>query len=173
MRLDLEGLNYFKAKLMNSYAFKETEVLNAIKVDVEQNMELYFNLNEWIDSKTKILHFGNDYGQLDVVLALQEPQRKIDSVIVSEDNRAVAKSNYIVKKRKINYLISSEIDAAKKYDVVLISEVETVGNLEAVCNWASTVIVLHNNKIKETLVSFGFEIEFETEKMIVAKKHKQ
>ena len=110
---------------------------------------------------------------MDVILTLEEPQRKIDSIIFSEENRAVAKSNYIVKKRKINYLITSEIDAHKKYDVVLISEEDTVSNLELVCNLVSTVIVLNNKKLKERVISFGFEIEFETEKMIVAKKLNQ
>ena len=34
-----------------------------------------------IYSKAKILHLANDYGQLDVLFALQEPQRKIHSFI--------------------------------------------------------------------------------------------
>ena len=45
---------------------------------------------------------------------LQESQRKIDSVIVFEENRAVAKTNYIVKKRKIHYLNPSEANCFKE-----------------------------------------------------------
>ncbi|PKB15928.1 MMPL family transporter [Flavobacterium sp. 5] len=170
MRLDLEGVDYFKAKLINSYAFKEIEVLNTIKVDLEQHLELYHNLNKWIDSKAKILHFGNDYGQLDALLALQEPQRKIDAVIVLDEKKVIAQSNYIFKKRKINYLNQNEIDIHKKYDVVLISDEENVNNLEEVCNLATTIIVLNDKKSKGIIMSLGFEIEFEAEKMIIAKK---
>lgn len=170
LRLDLEGVDYFKAKLMNSYAFKEIQILNAIKVNVEQNLQLYYDLNKWIDSKARILHFGSDYGQLDILLALQEPQRKIDSVIFLEENRAIAKSNYLLKKRKIHYLDQNELNTLKKYDVVLISDEDGVSSLSEVCNLANTVIVLKNKKLKETIASFGFQTEHETEEMIVLKK---
>jgi 1-acyl-sn-glycerol-3-phosphate acyltransferase len=172
-RLELEGADYFKAKLMNSYAFKETHVLNAIQLDVEENLELYYDLNKWIDSKARILHFGNDYGQLDIILSLQEAQRKIDSVILLDENKAVAESNYIVKKRKIHYLNQNEFDRFKVYDAVLISDEKAVSNLEVICNLAATVIVLKSKRMQEAIVSFGFEIEYEAEKMIIAKKKTQ
>ncbi|PJJ07533.1 1-acyl-sn-glycerol-3-phosphate acyltransferase [Flavobacterium sp. 1] len=170
LRLDLEGVDYFKAKLMNSYAFKEMQILNAVKVNLEQNLQLYYDLNKWIDSKARILHFGSDYRQLDILLALQEPLRKIDSVILLEENREIAKTNYILKKRAIHYLDQNELNTLKKYDVVLLSNENGVSNLDAVCNLASTVIVLNNKKLKETIASFGFQTVHETEEMIVLKK---
>ncbi|MBW4362058.1 1-acyl-sn-glycerol-3-phosphate acyltransferase [Flavobacterium taihuense] len=170
MRLNLEGVDYFRKKLINSYAFKESQVVQEIKLDTEQHLEIYDNLNKWIDSKAKIVHLANDYGQLDVLIALQEPQRKIDSVIVSDENRAVAQTNYIVGKRKMHYWNSIESIAHKKYDVVLISDDSTLTNLETVCNLATTVILVKAEKVKNTVLSFGFEIQFETEKLVVVKK---
>jgi 1-acyl-sn-glycerol-3-phosphate acyltransferase len=170
LRLDLEGANYFKAKLMNSYAFKEPQVVQAVKVNIEQHLELYHNLNKWIDAKAKILHFANDYGQLDVLLALQEPQRKIDSVIVSDENRAVAQTNYMVSKRKMHYWNSIEPIALKRYDVVLVSDDSALTNLETVCNLAETVILVNAENLKGSVLGFGFEIKFEIENLIVVKK---
>jgi 1-acyl-sn-glycerol-3-phosphate acyltransferase len=172
MRSDFEGADYFKAKLMNSFAFKESQVLQAVKIDLKQHLELYHSLNKRIDAKAKILHLANDYGQLDVLLALQEPQRKIDSLIVSDEKRAVAQSNYLLQKRKIQYLNPNEAMTSKKYDVVLISNKNAQNNLEAICNLTETVILLNAENLKETVLNFGFEIDIEIAigSLIVVKK---
>jgi 1-acyl-sn-glycerol-3-phosphate acyltransferase len=93
MRLDLEGPNYFKKMVMNSFAYKEAEVIQAVKIDFDQHLELYYKLNSVISPKAKMLHLANDYGQLDVLVSLQESQRKIDSFIADDQKRAVAKTN--------------------------------------------------------------------------------
>ncbi|WP_281323879.1 1-acyl-sn-glycerol-3-phosphate acyltransferase [Flavobacterium sp. IMCC34518] len=172
LRLDLEGKDYFRAKLINSYAFKESEIIQAVKVDLDQFLELYYDLNKWIDAKAKIVHFSNDYGQLDVLLALQEPQRKIDAILVSDKNRAVAQTNYIVGKRKILYGAPMELIVLKKYDIVLISDESSIDNynLETICNLASTVLLLKADNLKPTILKFGFSIEFEMENLIILKK---
>lgn len=170
MRLDLEGPDYFKAKLMNSYAYKEPQVIQAIKADLEQHLGLYYNLNKWIDTKARILHFANDYGQLDMLLALQEPLRKIDSIIILDENSAVAQSNYIVKKRKIQYLNPTEPNVSKNYDVVLISDENAVVSLETICNLATTVILLKSNDLKELVLNFGFDVVIDLENLSVLKK---
>jgi 1-acyl-sn-glycerol-3-phosphate acyltransferase len=170
MRLDLEGPNYFKKKIVSSFDFKEIEVIRAVKIDLNANLGLYHELNEWFDSKARILHIANDYGQLDLLLALQESTRKIDSFIADQLKSAVAKTNYILKKRSIHYIeAASEFDS-KRYGVVLISDSETEINLREICNLTSSIILVHSNKLKETLLNFGFEIEFEIDNLIVLKK---
>ncbi|QKJ63301.1 MMPL family transporter [Flavobacterium sp. M31R6] len=170
IRLNSEGPDYFKAKLMNSYAFKEEQVILAIKGNLEKYLDLYYSLNKWIDSKARILHFANDFGQLDMLLALQEPQRKIESVIVLDENRAVAQTNYIVKKRKIQYLNPIKPIVPNKYDVILISDKNASNNLEAICNLATTIILLNAENLKDSVLNFGFDITFDNEKLIVLKK---
>lgn len=169
-RLNSEDANYFKNKLINSFGYKENQVLKAVQFDLNENLEHYFELNKWIADKAKILHFASDYGQLDVLLALQEPLRKIDSMMAFEDNKAVAQSNYLVQKRKIHYLENIELAFHKKYDVVLISGEEHSFDLKMISDLASTIIVLKNNSLKELILSFGFEMEYETENMIIGKK---
>jgi 1-acyl-sn-glycerol-3-phosphate acyltransferase len=170
MRLDAEGPDYFKEKLINSYAFKEPQVIHAIKEDLFQHLDLYYNLNKWIDTKARILHFANDYGQLDMLIGLQEPLRKIDSLIVLDENRVVAESNYIVRKRKIQYLNTNEPIVLKKYDVVLISDEKAVIDWEEICNLTATIILLNSNNLKDKVLSFGFEIDHDIENLIVLKK---
>lgn len=170
MRSELEGANYFKKMISNSFDFKETEVIQEVKKDLNTNLELYHNLNKWIDSKARILHIGDDYGQLDVLLTLQDSHRKIDSFISDELNRAVAKTNYILKKRTINYADDISKLFQKRYDVVLISDNEQEIDWSAICNMTTSVILLHSNKLITVILNFGFEIEIKFDNLIVLKK---
>ena len=175
IRLDSEDADYFKAKLINSYAFKEPQVIKTVKADVEQYSSLYYKLNKFLDAKARILHFADDYGQLDMLMALEEPQRKIDSVILSDENRAVAQLNYITRKRKIHYFNSIASINPKKYDVVLISDKQVPSDLESICNLASTVILLNAENLIATVVNFGFETttDISIENLIVLKKRSE
>lgn len=121
MRREHEGPDYFKKILANSYDYKEMEVVQSVKKDIRQNLELYYRLNPQISSKAKILHLADNYGQLDVLLALQEPQRKVYTWIADEDKRAVARTNYFLKKRSIHYFESPSEIGEHKYDILLIS----------------------------------------------------
>lgn len=173
IRLENEGSDYFRKKLMNSYAFRESQVIQAVKEDLDEYLELYYQLNDRLDTNAKILHFANDYGQLDILMTLQESPRKIDSVIVSDENRAVAQTNYILKKRKIQYFDSIPSIVSKKYDFVLISNPNIEINLETICNLAPTIILLKSDYLKNKILLFDFEIAFETQNLIVLKKTAQ
>jgi 1-acyl-sn-glycerol-3-phosphate acyltransferase len=173
MRLDLERPDYFKKITLNSFDFKEIEVIQAVKKDLEANLELYYELNKWIDSKARVLHIANDYGQLDVLLSLQQSQRKIDSFIANDLNRAVAKTNYILKKRNIQYSEDPTALVQKRYNVILISDPETVINLSEICNLTTFIVLLNSNKLKATLLNFGFEIDIEIDNLIGLKKKAQ
>lgn len=168
MRQELEGPNYFNKMIFNSFDYKELEVVQAVKIDLNQHLELYHKLNSFVSSKAKILHLANDYGQLDVLLSLQESQRKIDSFIAVEEKRAVAKTNYIVRQRTIHYLETKE-ELENNYEVVLISDKKQEVDIE-ICQRANTVILVHSSNLKEAIVAFGFDTDIESENLIVLKK---
>lgn len=128
MRREIEGPDYFRKMLQNSFDYKEIEVVRSVKKDLKANLETYAALNNYIGEKDKILHIAHDYGQLDLLLALQQPQRKIVSFISDEHKRAVAKTNYLLQKRHISYAGSQpEISG---FDFVLVdgpNDFETAG----------------------------------------------
>lgn len=169
MRQDLEGPNYFKKMVFNSFAYKEAEVIQAVKSDFNQYLELYYKLYSIISPKAKILHLANDYGQLDVLLSLQESQRKIDSFIADIEKRAVAKTNYIVQKRIIHYLETREEFENNKYETVLISDKNCEIGTE-IYQLTNTVILVNASNLKEALLELGFDIDNESENLIVFKK---
>ncbi|MBE8724916.1 1-acyl-sn-glycerol-3-phosphate acyltransferase [Flavobacterium hungaricum] len=157
MRQKFEGADYFKKMLIQSYAYKENEVVRDVKSNVKTNLETYFALNKCFSAKAKILRLGNDHGELDVLLALQEPQRKIFSFLFDEEKRAVAKTNYIARKRKITYLEKQEEIAALSFETVLISEENLEIDLEKIVSKSSQIILIQNSALKNTLLNFGFE----------------
>lgn len=171
IRQQLEGANYFKPMLLHSYDYKEIEIVDSVKKDLKKHLETYFVLGKQFSAKAKILHLANDYGQLDVLLSLQEPQRKIYSFIADEEKRDVAKTNYFVSKRKISYPDNLEQLLENQYDVVIISDENYNDNLPEIISTISAVILVENSGLKNTLINFGFESVLEKDSLIVLKKN--
>jgi len=170
IRQELEGPEYFKKMLVNSYDYKEMEIIKSVKSNLNINLETYYHLNKYLSAKARILHLASDYGQLDLLLALQEPLRKIDSYNCDEEKLAVAKTNYIVRKRKISYFETLESTLKNQYDAVLISDEEYQNDLEEVIATTSCVILVNCSNLKSALLTFDFEIISEENQIIVLKK---
>ena len=161
-------LNGNTEQIENALINKEIEVGNEVKKDLKHNLETYYNLNKRIAPKAKILHLGNDYGQLDVLLALQEPQRKIVSFINDEEKLSVAKTNYFLKKRKIFYVDQLESAFENQHEVLLISDESYEAEIEKVISTASSIILVNCSRLKNQLKDF--EIVSEENALIVLKK---
>ncbi|MBP4137318.1 1-acyl-sn-glycerol-3-phosphate acyltransferase [Flavobacterium geliluteum] len=170
IRQELEGPEYFKKMLINSYDYKEMEIIKSVKSNLNINLATYYHLNKYLSAKAKILHLANDYGQLDLLLALQEPLRKIDSYAFDAEKVAVAKTNYIVRKRKISYFENLESILKNQYDAVLISDEEYKNDLEKVIATTSCVILVNSSSLKSTLLTLDFAIISEENQIIVLKK---
>lgn len=170
IRQEFEGPSYFKKMLIHSYDYKEMEVIKSVKSNLASHLEIYHRLNKHLSAKAKILHLANDYGQLDVLLTLQEPQRKVISFINDEEKRLVAKTNYFLKKRKISYLENIELAFQNEYDAVLISD-ENISDIEKIAAVTSTIILIDNSGLKNTLLNFGFSSDLEENNIIVLKKN--
>lgn len=171
LRKEFEGENYFKKKLLLSFLYKEYEVIQHVRSDFEQRKGVYFRLNSVIGEEAKILHLANDYGQLDVLLALQQPKRKISGFIKDDEKRAIASTNYILKKRKIEYL-DSVSPTSGKWDTVLISfgvNADLVKRIEFDEN-VKQIVLIDNFELKNHFRSLGFEVDTEEKDLLVLKK---
>ncbi|MBF4492391.1 1-acyl-sn-glycerol-3-phosphate acyltransferase [Flavobacterium sp. MR2016-29] len=171
IRQRLEGPEYFKKMVIHSFDYKEIEIVNSVKSDLKNNLETYYHLNKHLSAKAKILHLSNDYGQLDVLLTLQEPQRKVTSYNFDEEKLSVSKTNYFVKKRKISYLDDLEFALQNQYDVVLISDENYKDALEKIISTTSSIILINSSNLKNTLLNFGFESVLEEDSIIVLEKN--
>lgn len=156
IRAEREDENYFKNKLFLSFLYKESEVIKAVKSDFEKNKSLYFSLNEVIAPSAKILHLADDYGQVDVLLTLQQAKRKVQSYIADEIKRSVAKTSYLVKKRDICYV--EEWTEIGDFDTLLISSKAEESIVTDSVFKANKVILLKHFELKDTITNAGFTI---------------
>ncbi|QEE48592.1 MMPL family transporter [Flavobacterium alkalisoli] len=120
MRTEIEVPYYFNDKLMQSFAYKEFDIVKAVKQHFSEVAGIYHDINPFIGTKSTVLHIASDFGETSVLLALQQPQRKIYSFIADEEKREVAKTNYINKTRSIKYLESLEEAKNINYTVILV-----------------------------------------------------
>ncbi len=121
LRTELEDEHYFRKKLLLSFLYKDSEVVNEVKKDFDSNKTVYAELNRHIPKNAVILHIADDFGQQDVLLTLQQPGRTVFSRIRDNEKRSIAEQNYLVKKRKIRY-IKKECEISKKPDILMISD---------------------------------------------------
>ena len=65
LRNEIEDENYFKQKLFLSFLYKETDVVNEMKKDFNENKSAYFELNKHLSKDATVLHVADDFGQKD------------------------------------------------------------------------------------------------------------
>lgn len=121
LREELEDENYFKKKLLLSYLYKDTDLVQEVKKDFNTYKSVYFELNNHISKDANILHIANDFGQKDALLVLYQASRKVFSFIKNKEKREVAAQSYLVKNRKLHY-IQDLAEVNKNIDVLLISD---------------------------------------------------
>lgn len=164
LRNELEDEDYFKKKLFLSFLYKENEVVKEVKDDFNANKSVYFELNRHIPGNANILHIANDFGQKDILLSLYQAGRTIFSLIKDEEKREVAEQNYLVKKRKLNYIKGfSEVN--KAIDVLLISDKGfDISNLSL----PQTVIFLNTDN---TFLKEGYTLESDSGTIKIFRKN--
>lgn len=164
LRKEIENENYFKKKLFLSYLYKDNEVVTEVKKDFNAHKSVYFELNKHIAADASILHIADDFGQKDALLTLYQASRRIFSWIRNEDKRVIAAHNYLVKKRKINYIKElSEVN--KKIDVLLVSDDNF--DLNEIQNLPEKIIFI--NTTKTEIENKNYILEFSSEALKVFK----
>jgi uncharacterized protein len=170
MRIKIENPSYFKKLLLNSFDYKEIDIVDAVKKDFNLKAQRYHKLNSFIPAKAKIFHIADDYGQLDVLLSLQETQRKIDSFIEDIEKRSVAKTNYFTKIRNINYIEQIELGLQNKYDVILLTHKNLEIDFEGIIKITHCIILIDILNLKNSFLNLGFTSTFESDTIIVLNK---
>ncbi|KGO91295.1 MMPL family transporter [Flavobacterium subsaxonicum] len=166
MRIEQEGVEYFKNKIVRSFAYKEYEIIKEIKAHLKDSLRLYHELNNYIGTKSSILQLADDHGETATLLALQHSQRRVSSYIPTEEKRDVACTNYINKGNHITYLDSPEAALAIAYDVVVIDmHIENLN--EEVLQKAHELILVKQYGINTYK---GFETKFEGDTFVVLRK---
>ncbi|MCB9426306.1 MAG: 1-acyl-sn-glycerol-3-phosphate acyltransferase [Flavobacteriales bacterium] len=169
IREQVEDEDYFKRKLLMSFMYKDREIQQLIKEDFHTNKGLYHAINKYLPKEAKIANISNDYGQLDVLLTLQEPQRKVYTFITDQEKKGIAKNNYWVGKRNIYYVDSlSEIFERSTCLVSNCLTEEFIANCQF--EKIETVITVTNCDAKNQLIQMGYAVFKEEKELVIFKK---
>lgn len=119
IRNEIEGVKYFHNIVLEEYRYKGDSVYKAVKKDLKENAAPYFETLRNIEKRGNIAHISDDHGQLDFLLNLDGPDRKIFSYIEDSDMRAILQNSYITNKYSKVYFKSS-ISAVLNADVEML-----------------------------------------------------
>jgi hypothetical protein len=95
LRDEIEGPRYWHPLILENYRYKGDALYKAVKRDLKDNAETYRKILETVGEKDSIIHISQDYGQLDLLLALDSIDRKIYTYLEDDTARAVLKNNYL------------------------------------------------------------------------------
>lgn len=97
LREKMEGPKYFHRIVLEEYRYKGDALFGAVKNDLKKNTEIYFKIISEIPKIGSVLHISEDNGQLDFLLTLDGPDRKVFSFIEDEGIRNILQNSYITQ----------------------------------------------------------------------------
>ncbi len=129
-RNEIENEDYFKDILFSNYIYKNEKIAKIVKEDFNKNKSFYHQLSTKLPMRSRILHIGNDFGQIDILLVSKYLDRKITSFIKDENKYSIAKNCYTTKFRKVNYIDKYENINFQKFEILLLSDLNLNVNLK-------------------------------------------
>lgn len=172
-RLEREGAEYYKRILFSNYKFKDPEIQSKVKLDFESYKKKYLILNNKTPLKSKILHFADDFGQLDILLVAKSLDRKITSIISDNDKYRIAKNCYTNNHRKVKYALNVDDILTSDFEVLLVSTPNLFNNIdESIVLNFKTIIVFNTSLVVNRVVALGYDIKYEKESVVLLSKVK-
>ncbi|OWP85338.1 1-acyl-sn-glycerol-3-phosphate acyltransferase [Flavobacterium davisii] len=169
VRQELEDANFFQRKVVDGYLYKEEEIYSAVKSDFEKYKNDYFEFFTLIKDDAKILHLADDYGQLNAVLTLQHPKRKVQALYSNEEKRAIASTHYLTAKRHIKCFVNEE--EIKSCEVLLVAtEIFENDKIVAFASQVNEVVLFQASKYISVLENQGFVRAYQKANLIVLKR---
>ena len=163
LRKEQEDARYFHKMLLKEYRYKGDFVYKKVLSDIKTHQNTYQYILNFIDPKDQIIHFSDDAGQLDYLLALNAPDRKIITYIKSKTNRKIVNNSYITNNYKITCINTIKNAAAYKANTLIINlkDITIENDLKSIINTDLNHIILlkesANLKIDNTL---GFKLTY-------------
>ena len=102
--------------------YKVKEIQSVVRDDFKKNKGIYQTMNLQIPMQSKILHIGNDLGQIDILLVARSMERKITSVMLEERNYVIAKNCLTSQTRNVKYVKNTQVTNLQLFDALIISD---------------------------------------------------
>ncbi|WP_425076530.1 MMPL family transporter [Psychroserpens sp. S379A] len=174
LRKNIEGDTYFHNIILEDFRYKGDVIYKSVKNDLKTYAKTYKLIIDHIDDNASIVHLSKDYGQLDFLLALDNPGRKIFSYFEDATTQNMVKNSFITNANyKITVCHSVEDLKNNTASVVIInSEDFNKNQLKEIANTANLFILLKESRdlYPDTITQLGYTIEVENKSLIILKK---
>ncbi|WP_452227152.1 MMPL family transporter [Lacinutrix cladophorae] len=174
LRDELENETYFHRIVLEDYRYKGDALYKKVKTDLKTNAINYRAILDTIGEKDVITHFSKDSGQLDLLLALDHPDRKIHTFIKDKIESAIVKNSYITNTHyKISVYNSIEKLIQNNTNTAILNLKGIPENeIKNIANTANVFVLLKEcrNLYIDLLKSLDFKVEKENETLIILKK---
>ncbi|WP_246147029.1 1-acyl-sn-glycerol-3-phosphate acyltransferase [Seonamhaeicola marinus] len=95
LRNEIEDATYFHRIILEDYRYKGYDVYKTVKKDLSKHAKLYKHIVAVLPQRETITHISKDYGQLSFLLALDQPDRKVISVLRNNDIIPILENSFI------------------------------------------------------------------------------
>lgn len=176
LRDEIETETYWQKTLLEHYRFKGDVVFSTVKKDIEHHKTTYKRILERIGKKDSIVHLSEDYGQLDLLLALDSIDRKISVYLENGAARKLLQTNFLTHHySKITVFDSVQGVMEQTAKVLLLnSEALDIASLEKEKLAAfDTIVLLKKGTHVSTndIQAMGFAISEQSDNFIVLRKN--
>jgi len=171
-----ENATYFHNMVLEEFRYKGHDQYQTIKTDLSVHQDIYKFLLDTLDDDERITHISNAHGQLDFLLAVDSPSRKITSFIENSVSRKLVKNSFIPNNHYKIHSAETISEAIKTPSNTLIinSEVLTNTELESLSSLNAACVVLLFESTKRYLAIFekhNYHISHQTQNLILLIKH--
>ncbi|GGG35559.1 MMPL family transporter [Bizionia arctica] len=145
-RQETEGETYFHKVVLEDFRYKGDGLYKQVKADLKDNKTAYKTIMDSVGEKDSILHISKACGQLDFLLALDRPDRKIITYFEDKIISDIIKNSYLSNNHyKISVLDGLEEVLTNKANVLILDDIYLTNNqMEvAISNGVTKIILLH------------------------------
>jgi hypothetical protein len=171
----IEDETYFHKVVLEEFRYKGDVLYKQVKLDLKTNKTAYKTIMDSVGEKDSILHISKACGQLDFLLALDRPDRKIFTSFEDKTVSDIIKNSYISNNHyKILVLETNEEVLKQQANVLILDDIQlTYNQMETVfLNRVTKIILLHSSLklISEVLKNPSIKVDYQSEQIAILTK---
>lgn len=162
LRQKIEGPKYFHKIILEEYRYKGDNLYRKVKNDLMENAENYAEVINKVAKKGSIAYISDGFGQLDLLMALDGPDRKVFSFIEDPEIVTILENTYVAKKYGSLHFSNSIADIIHiKIEILIVNSEKMMPKILAQLPELSikSVVLLNDKTIKneENLKVLGYQ----------------
>ncbi|PWI29944.1 glycerol acyltransferase [Flavobacteriaceae bacterium LYZ1037] len=170
-----EDATYFHKVVLEEFRYKGDTLYKQVKLDLKTNAIVYKTIIDSIGEKDNILHFSKTCGQLDFLLALDRPDRKINTYFEDQTIREIIRNSYLSNNHyRISVLNTRDEVLNYQANVIIIDDIQLTSNqLEtAIQNGVCKIVLLQSSiNLSPKIIEYqSFKVNHQAEKITILTK---